>query len=426
MHNARARITGLLALTAGVLALSADAPVAEACGGCFAPQETIQSVTDHRMVMSIGPTQSVLWDQIRYTGAPQDFSWVLPVIGDVDLQLASAEFFDRLEAATAPVVQGPAPSCPNSGGGSPFLLAGAASPSTDSSGGVTVLRDAVVGPYQMVTLRSTDPQALTTWLRTNNYVIPASVQSVISGYVALHADFVALRLRPGQGVGQMQPVRVVYHSANMVLPLRMVAAGIADKVGLTLWVFGAGRYEAANFGNATINPADLVWSYDTNSSNFQQVFEQTLRNTQGGRAWITESAGSSASVYSQLLYSYGSGARPGMTSTDDPTTDLQLATGNNNSAYWVTRMRTSLGAANLDVDLQLQPSSRSTPVSRTLVATRTSGGSTPACAPRASLTGGVGPGLACAVGNTSSGPASLALPGLALALGLLASRRRRA
>ena len=52
---------------------------AEACGGCFAPIDPPTVVSGHRMVMSISPTQSVLWDQIQYTGNPADFVWVLPV-----------------------------------------------------------------------------------------------------------------------------------------------------------------------------------------------------------------------------------------------------------------------------------------------------------------------------------------------------------
>ncbi|HSO40819.1 MAG TPA: hypothetical protein VLT33_50180, partial [Labilithrix sp.] len=46
-----------------------------ACGGCFHEAPTQQKpvvessvVSDHRMVLALAPQQTILWDQIRYTG----------------------------------------------------------------------------------------------------------------------------------------------------------------------------------------------------------------------------------------------------------------------------------------------------------------------------------------------------------------------
>ena len=61
------------------------------------------------------------------------------------------------------------------------------------------------------------------------------------------------------------PLDIRYATPNMVLPLRMVAAGIGDKVGISLWVFGRGRYEAANFANGTINQA--CWTSCSHAGN---------------------------------------------------------------------------------------------------------------------------------------------------------------
>ena len=52
--------------------------------------------------------------------------------------------------------------------------------------------------------------------------------------------------------------------------------------GITLWVFGEGRYEAANFANAEIHDSDLVWNYDTGHSNYPEVFQSTLRANDNG------------------------------------------------------------------------------------------------------------------------------------------------
>jgi hypothetical protein len=93
---------------------------ATACGGCFAPPETITSVDSHRMVVALSTERTTLWDQIRYTGAPEDFVWVLPVPRAVpDLEVADALFFEQLDAATAPRMVPPPftpPNCPNAPG----------------------------------------------------------------------------------------------------------------------------------------------------------------------------------------------------------------------------------------------------------------------------------------------------------------------
>src|SRR5690349_22053059 len=90
-----AALVGTTAL--GVALVPSDA---QACGGCFAPNSTVTVVTAHRMAVAISPTQTTLWDQIQYAGAPEDFVWVLPVAGDTTVELADNAFFEGLEANT--------------------------------------------------------------------------------------------------------------------------------------------------------------------------------------------------------------------------------------------------------------------------------------------------------------------------------------
>src|SRR5579883_595612 len=106
-----------LAIHASIVALAAAAAVsavdrpARACGGCFHPPRGHEAtvVTDHRMAFSISQTQTVLWDQIKYSGSPTDFAWVLPVKPGTQVQLSHDEFFAALDAVTQPQVNGPEP-----------------------------------------------------------------------------------------------------------------------------------------------------------------------------------------------------------------------------------------------------------------------------------------------------------------------------
>jgi hypothetical protein len=97
---------------------------------------------------------------------------------------------------------------------------------------------------------------LDAWLRAHNYAIPSTTRAAIDYYVNLQFDFIILRLRPGAGIQQMQPVRITMRGYMPMLPLRMISAGIGDKVGLTLSVIAAGRVEAQGYTNAVIG--DLI------------------------------------------------------------------------------------------------------------------------------------------------------------------------
>src|SRR5678815_3932672 len=98
-----------------VLALSL-APVkdAAACGGCFPTIQQMEStqVSGHRMILSIGTTQTTLWDQITYVGSPESFAWVLPIKGEVKVGVSSDALFSTLEEHTKVTVNSPRISCP--------------------------------------------------------------------------------------------------------------------------------------------------------------------------------------------------------------------------------------------------------------------------------------------------------------------------
>ena len=269
-------------------------------------------VTDHRMAFSISTQQSVLWDQIRYSGNPSDFSWVLPVRAGTVVQASSEAWFAALDAATTPTISAPNRSCNGAGvgcGGAKGSASFAAQ--AGGTGGVQVISQSVVGPYDTATLKASDPRALENWLNANGYVLPPAMQPTIAAYVAGGFDFIALRLQPGLGVQAMQPVRVVTQGADLSLPLRMVAAGVGAQVGITLYVVSEGRYEAAApFDNAVVDDSQLFWFHTQSRSNYQEL-SQSLMAGNGGRTWLTEFAGpvtltsSGLQVCNQAGYYFG-------------------------------------------------------------------------------------------------------------------------
>jgi MYXO-CTERM domain-containing protein len=284
-------------LVAGVIASLWQVPEAKACGGCFAPppqpSQIATVITDHKMIFRVTPQATTLYDEIQYQGSPSDFAWVLPIQGQVTVGLSSDILFSSLDSATqTTIVAPPLPQCPvcpcsSSSGGAGFAVPGV--DEAADGGAVTILSQAVVGPYETVQLQSPDPNALTNWLTTHGYDIPASIQPVIAAYVTEGFDFLALRLVPGVDVQAMRPVRVTSPGAGLSLPLRMVAAGTGATVGITLWVVGDGRYEPANFPSFTIDPSSITWDWSTNASNYT-----TLRTSEEAllkySAWQIESS----------------------------------------------------------------------------------------------------------------------------------------
>jgi hypothetical protein len=300
------------ALAVASVAFAGDARDARACGGCMHPppppgptEVDGTVVTDHRMVFSISTTQTVLWDQIQYSGTPSDFAWVLPVKPGARIELSQDAWIASLDAATQTVIQGPQSTCYDSpteydgsgssvGCGSSMSNASAGfAPATDDGGGssqVQVVSQQVVGPYEAVTVRSSQGEALGDWLRAHGYDVPQAIQPTIDAFSNSGFDFIALRLAPGEGVQAMQPVRVITQGADPFLPLRMVAAGVGANVGIELWVLSEGRYHPQNFPDATIDFSKLAWDPTAQRSNYRELEAAALAATVG-RGWVTEMAG---------------------------------------------------------------------------------------------------------------------------------------
>src|SRR5204863_1205443 len=94
-------------------------------------------------------------------------------------------------------------------GGSSSASAGTSLPQDAGTGhsqpAVDVSFQGNIGPYATAIVRSDDPAALETWLTDNQYYVSPEASQIIQQYVAAGNFFVALRLRSGHGVDEIQP-----------------------------------------------------------------------------------------------------------------------------------------------------------------------------------------------------------------------------
>jgi hypothetical protein len=488
-------------MLSSAVTLLSQIPSADACGGCFhgSNESTPSVVTGHRMALSISPERTVLWDQVQYAGDPKEFAWVLPVGPGAYIEEASPAFFESLEAVTATHIMSPSVTCSNGQqiqqNENSFSCGGSATgPKALSSGGddtnhqtrdtgdVTVTHEGTVGPYETVTLKADDPNALTNWLSSHGYAIPDDIKPVIAGYVKQKSEFIALRLQPNAGVRQMTPVRVVTPGASPTLPLRMVAAGTGADVSVVLYVIAEGRYATSSFAQADIAFDKLSWDWGMLRSNYADMRKAAL----AGGAFLTSfaqpngltkqtiapdgltaqfsvsSAGSSQS-YDNLADLYFAQAAaddgkadacgsisdairtsiPGAVVTDadmPPSgtipasiyacggyTDLSTAlVGMHPADVWVTRLEADLPRAKLDQDLTLGASSPQSTADNWHVAQINIGSPCPATASTAGAsTGNDSSGGGCSVGKGGrrSPFSSLTVSGLAAVALLFAGRR---
>src|SRR5262249_19517236 len=150
------------------------------------------------------------------------------------------------------------------GGGGDSIDGSAGGP----GGPVNILAQSVVGPYETVQIASGDPQSITDWLTSHSYDIPADIQPLIEAYVQDGFGFLAIKLKPGQDVQSMKPVRVTFPGASPVLSLRMVAAGTGPITPVKLWVVSDGRYQPQNFPALFLDESALYWDFNASSSNY--------------------------------------------------------------------------------------------------------------------------------------------------------------
>jgi hypothetical protein len=418
------RIRTIIPAALGSLFVATQANDARACGGCFhPPTQSGTVVTDHRMVFSISPTQTTLYDEIKYSGSPKDFAWVLPVHGQVTIGLSSDVVFSALEQATQTNIIAPQRSCPSSfcscgpmaGGG--FFGGGGGGGGFPGGGGgfggmVMVTSQQTIGPYATVQLKSTDPNALNAWLTANGYDIPTDVQPIIAAYVTEGFDFVALKLAPGQGIQAMRPVRVTTPGAGLSLPLRMVAAGTGATVGITLWIIADGRYEPKNFQFFTISATELTWDWSVNRSDYTTV-QARKEVTFNNAAWQIESSLSLSplniettvlqAMNDYMAVSQGDGGSS-QTPAQAQLEDLGVLFPEGNMQMRITRLRSDMAHAALATDLVLQAAADQTAVSNTYPVTQSV--NVPPCPPPQQCNCGGGGSSGVPSGAPSGAPGS--------------------
>ncbi|HRE88822.1 MAG TPA: DUF2330 domain-containing protein, partial [Myxococcota bacterium] len=307
------------------LALVPFAPTddAAACGGFFCnaqnPTPVIQA--GERILFASHDGLVTMHIEITYQGDPTSFGWILPLaqrpmdeLGrlmplDQIVRVSSQRLFPTLQSLTDPsfnLVRDPSDdtSCPM-----PDVMTAqdAAAGFSDTTAPnptppVTVLAEADVGPFRAQLIEATRSDALYTWLGDNGYIQDPKAQPILDHYLSQGFVFVGLKLQSGKSVGDLRPIAITLGENAPCVPLVLTSIAARNDMPILVWVLGPSRAVPKNFLHAVADDRAFWWP---GASNYQQVLSNALDRL-GGRAWVTEFAGSTALVRNRLLPSNAS------------------------------------------------------------------------------------------------------------------------
>ncbi len=287
-----AMVLGVL-LATGLLAT----PRAEACGGFFCSRAPIDQAGE-RIVFGVRDNLVEAHIQIQYQGAAEKFSWVVPMPAKPTLDVGSPLIFSYLDATTQPRFNLEwQNSCGGGRGGGEVANgdAGAPGPPAPSNGGVVVVSQQEVGPYDAAILMAEQATALRTWLVDNGYDLTVQGGQALEPYVGKGNYFVALKLQQSKQVGDLRPIILRFPGVRPCIPIKLTAIAARPDMPIIAYVLSNKRAIPVNYRHVLINPTRINWL--TGGSNYSQVATAAVDEA-GGHAFLTEFAGAAAPVAS--------------------------------------------------------------------------------------------------------------------------------
>lgn len=285
---------------------------ARACGGFFCQQQSPVDQSAENIIFvhdeQAGTVTAVI--QILYQGPSEKFAWLLPVPGKPTVGLSSNAAFQNLRGATDPqynltvevegeCMDGEQFATGGMAGG--FAVPGAMS--EDANGGVNVIDQGSVGPYDYVTI-SLDPglaepaDVAVMWLVDNGYDVTAIGPEVLGPYLEDGLNLIAFRLTKGNEVGAIRPVIITYDSSLPMIPIRPTQVAAVPDMGVRVWMVAAHQAIPKNYMSLVLNEALINWFCW--SCNYEQVISAAADQA-GGQGFTTELAAPSAD-YDEAIF----------------------------------------------------------------------------------------------------------------------------
>lgn len=264
-----------------------------ACGGLFCQNSPVDQNAERIIFVDNGDGTISAIVQIQYTGFDEDFSWILPIpepipAEAIEVPETAVTAFTELETSTNPIFIPPIlPDCAN-------VVFSESAQSAPGDGGVNVYASGEVGPYGFDVIGSEDQNALVSWLKEHNYRVTPEMEPLINVYIQEKFYFLAMRLLPEQGVQDIQPVQITYHTAKPMIPLRLTAVAANPDMAVLVWFFADSQMVPANYAHIVV-PDNKLTFYTFGGNNYRQLMGDTANQT-NGQAFVTEYAAPTSNI----------------------------------------------------------------------------------------------------------------------------------
>lgn len=350
------RTTPSLALA--LFAASAlSASDALACGGTFCSSSPVSQNAERILFIKQPGHDTTAVVQIQAQGNDPNFAWVVPVDSiPHDIHEEPTSTFNLIDSLTAPrylFSNGFGFSPTSSGSLGCGASADAARPTLaegpSESSAVHVWASGETSNFHYDIVSSVDPAALQVWLNNNSYRTPDEALPIITEYVGEHKFFIAFRLHAVPGVASflVSPIAFSYEGDTPCVPIRLTRIATAPTLPILTYVISTARAIPNNFVMTSVSDAEVARlgpSMFSGGTVYDGLVTSAI-NQAGGRAWITEYAGS---------------IPDGVRESFSPQLQALLPP----EAY-VTRMYTTLSADRMDRDPEFRFTRQLPDVSRT-------------------------------------------------------------
>ncbi|MGZ0153191.1 DUF2330 domain-containing protein [Kribbella sp. WER1] len=237
-------VAGVLAV--GFVAAGVTPAWACACGGYLPDaQSQARAYGETALVQHTGGTEQITLS-MAVRGASKKAAWIMPVPSAAKVELGDSDLFWRLDRMIQPkrmVKKTYWPFRDLGIMGGRRDSAGAAAPGA----GVNVQQQMTLGPFAVTRLTGTSGTAVTDWLRTNGYVVPATLAANLTPYLTEKWEIVAVKLAPKQDgetmYGATPPLRLTFASERIVYPMRL-SKGATTAQTVTVYVAAEHRVDA--------------------------------------------------------------------------------------------------------------------------------------------------------------------------------------
>lgn len=238
--------------------------IALADGAPFPPSNKYVTETDQKAVIVYENGTETMVLSVTFKGDPENFGWVIPIPSKPEVEKSQDELFTALADLTAP----PAGATETI----PYL--GLGEKETAEPLKVDVIETKKIDIYDITTVTSEDPTALSEWLSGHEYQIPKEASTILEEYTKNNWYFICVKIdltkltstsKEQLKTGHATPLKIQFASEEIIYPLKLTSviseyeslspdassssAGLTPvpQVSILLYVFSDGKKTVPGF-----------------------------------------------------------------------------------------------------------------------------------------------------------------------------------